>query len=138
MMRLQLPRVLRVRLERWAREGYPHETCGLLLGTRNGEGVEVKELTAARNLNVERAADRYELDPGDFVAADKQARDAGMEVVGIWHTHPDHPARPSQTDLAAAWEGWSYMILSVSDHGVGDVRSWRLDGSAFVEEEICE
>jgi proteasome lid subunit RPN8/RPN11 len=59
-----------------------------------------------------------------------------MEVVGIWHSHPDHPAQPSETDRQAAWEGWSYMILSVTGEGVSDVRSWRLDGDAFIEEVV--
>jgi proteasome lid subunit RPN8/RPN11 len=57
-------------------------------------------------------------------------------VIGVWHTHPDHPARPSETDRAAAWAGWSYLILSVTARGVADVKSFRLHGEAFVEEEI--
>ena len=134
---LCLPGALRDQLERRGREGYPNETCGLLLGHATGERVEVKETAIARNLNVERAADRYELDPADFVAADARARAAGMEIVGIWHSHPDHPAQPSPTDLTAAWEGWSYVILSVSRAGLEDLRSWRLDGGRFVEEEVA-
>jgi len=136
MTTLRLPPALRTRLEQWARGGYPHETCGLLLGHVQDQFVEVKEAAIARNLNVERAADRYELDPAAFVAADAQARAAGMDIIGIWHSHPDHPARPSQTDRAAAWTGWSYVILSVSRDGVEDLRSWRLDGDRFVEVEV--
>jgi proteasome lid subunit RPN8/RPN11 len=59
-----------------------------------------------------------------------------LEIIGIWHSHPDHPARPSETDRAAAWEGWSYLIASVTKHGVADLRSWRLQGKDFVEENI--
>lgn len=136
MTTLRLPSALRTRLEQWAHGGYPHETCGLLLGHVHGERVEVTEAAIARNMNVERAADRYELDPADFVAADARARAAGMDIVGIWHSHPDHPAQPSQTDHAAAWSGWSYVILSVSGRGIEDLRSWRLDGDRFREEEV--
>lgn len=134
--RLELPAPLRGQLERWVRAGYPHETCGLLLGLRNGVETEVKEAMLARNLNVERAQDRYELDPEDYLAADSRARRAGMEIVGIWHSHPEHPALPSPTDLAQGWEGWSYLILSVTRDGVADLRSWRLQGDRFVEEEV--
>src|ERR687892_222177 len=60
----------------------------------------------------------------------------GHEIVGIWHTHPDHPAQPSETDRASAWEGWSYMIFSVTRDGITEARSWRLAGGQFVEERI--
>lgn len=133
---LYLPPALRTRIEQWVRAGYPCETCGLLLGHAENERVEVSEVALARNLDLERAADRYELDPVDFVAADARARTAGMDIVGVWHSHPDHPALPSQTDRAAAWPGWSYVILSVSREGIADLRSWRLDGNQFVEEEV--
>ena len=62
----------------------------------------------------------------------------GLEILGVWHTHPDHPARPSPTDLAAAWKGYTYLILSVRRKGVVDVRAWTLDGIAFCEQQIEE
>jgi len=132
--RLCLGAGLRARLEVLARAGYPEEVCGLLLGRCTENQVEVLELVLARNLNRERARDRYELDPEAFLSADTQAREHGWEVVGIWHTHPDHPARPSATDRARAWEGWSYVIMSVSRSGVADLRSWRLHAGDFIEE----
>jgi proteasome lid subunit RPN8/RPN11 len=131
-----LPDELRSRLAAWAIEGYPRETCGLLIGRADGTETRVRRAVLARNLNVARAHDRFELDPQDFLAADREARGAGLEIVGIWHTHPDHPARPSPTDLESAWEGWSYVIASVTRDGVADLRAWRLAGSALAEEEI--
>jgi proteasome lid subunit RPN8/RPN11 len=131
---------MRARLESLVRAGYPHETCGLLLGTREGpDGARsrVERVEVARNLRIERAHDRYELDPADFLRIDEVARAAGLEVLGVWHSHPDHPARPSETDRAAAWEGWSYVIVSVAADGVRDLRSWRLEGEAFREEEVA-
>ncbi|HEY3328155.1 MAG TPA: M67 family metallopeptidase [Novimethylophilus sp.] len=133
---LYLPEPLRTRIASWVSAGYPLETCGLLIGRQNGAGVTVSETIAARNLNRERAQDRFELDPEAFIEADRQARDAGLELVGVWHSHPDHPPRPSATDRSFAWEGWSYLILSVDSKGVEDMRSWRLADDDFVEEAI--
>ena len=72
----------------------------------------------------------------DFLAADKAARADGLEIVGIWHSHPDHPARPSITDLDAAWEGYSYLIIQVRRDGPGDFRSWRVADERFREERV--
>jgi proteasome lid subunit RPN8/RPN11 len=108
----------------------------LLLGKANGSEVLVSEVTRARNLEIERVRDRFALDPVDQLAADVKARAAGIEIVGVWHTHPDHPARPSETDRAQAWAAWSYVILSVATTGVTDLRSWRLDATEFVPEEV--
>ena len=133
---LRLPHTLGESLNAFALQGYPRETCGLLLGVRMGDEHAVTEVRRARNLNVERAEDRYELDPDDFLAADREARAAGLDIVGIWHSHPDHPARPSATDRDGAWPGWSYLIVSVGREGVGEIRSWRLNGADFEEEAI--
>ena len=136
MMPLYLPDHSRAQLETMARAGYPLETCGLLLGLPRRDGCEVRRVAQARNLNQERAHDRYELDPQDFLQIDESARAEGLEVVGVWHSHPDHPARPSETDRAAAWEGWSYVIVSVTSDGMTELRCWRLNSEQFVEEPI--
>lgn len=133
---LFMPEILGESLNAFARQGYPHETCGLLLGVRSGNQHLVSQVRRAHNLNVERAEDRYELDPDDFLSGDREARAAGLDIVGIWHSHPDHPARPSATDRDGAWPGWSYLIVSVGREGVGEIRSWRLNGGEFEEEEI--
>ena len=133
---LRLPAEELRRLTRWASAGHPCETCGCLLGSRNGAGVHVRHVRLGRNLNTERARDRYELDPEDLLRAEDEARAQGLDVVGIWHSHPDHVAEPSETDRASAWEGWSYIIVSVSSKGVSSIRSWRLSGDVFLEEEI--
>lgn len=135
-MVLQLGTALEQRLREWAERGYPRECCGLLLGRAADGAVSVEDVTEARNLNTERAHDRYELDPQGFLRADAQAREQGLEIVGVLHTHPDHPARPSQTDLEQAWEGWSYLILSVEGGRAQALRSWRLRDGAFVEEAV--
>ncbi len=135
---LVLPRSMAAELEPRVAAGYPHETCGLLVGRREADRALVSRVVQARNLNVARARDRYDLDPDDFFQADEAAREAGLEILGIWHSHPDHPAVPSETDRSRAWEGWSYLILSVTAEGVADRRSWRLSGERFVEEAIAD
>jgi proteasome lid subunit RPN8/RPN11 len=135
---LRLSAELRTLLERWVLAGYPEETCGLLLGERSQEGSVIQRVMQAKNLNRERAQDRYELDPQDFLVADTQARALGLNVLGVWHSHPDHPARPSKTDREAAWPEWSYVILSVSRNGVQDIRSWRLNGNHEFDEEVIQ
>jgi proteasome lid subunit RPN8/RPN11 len=135
---LRLPRRLRRELDAIARGGYPHEVCGLLVGRDGPGGTTIDRITEARNLAVDRLADRYVLDPDAFVAADREARAAGLDIVGVWHTHPDHPARPSPTDRDAAWPGYTYLILSVRSGEVADATAWRLDGDAFAEQPIEE
>ena len=116
--------------------GYPHEVCGLLVGRLEGPRVEIERVVQAENLNKERARDRYELDPQAFIRADRAAREDGLEILGIWHSHPEAPAMPSVTDLERAFEGYSYLIVSVNGQGEVEGRSWRLHGGKFLEEPI--
>lgn len=133
---LRLPQPLRDQLQAVVLAGYPRERCGVLVGRATADAASVERVVEARNLNTRRAADRYELDPQDLLAADYAARADRLDIVGIWHSHPDHPARPSETDRSAAWEGWSYLIASVTNAGVAELRSWRLTGGRFVEEPL--
>ena len=119
-------------LRRLAAASYPVEGCGVLLG-RFGAEPSVVEAMPGRNLVTERARDRYELDPLDILAAERGARERGLDVVGFWHTHPDHPARPSGFDTERAWPDYVYAICSVTAEGVADLRWWRLEGEAFAE-----
>ncbi len=125
-------------LEALATAGYPEEVCGLLIGHEANGEVLVSRAVQANNLATDRRRDRYLLDPDDFVAADDQARRDGLQIVGIWHTHPDHPARPSPTDIARAWVGYVYLILSVGAEGLIARRSWLLNGSSTIEQRIEE
>ena len=121
-----------------AAEGYPNEICGLMLGSTNGDCREVKVSHRAKNLNADRAHDRYDLDPKDYLAADKLARENGWDIVGFYHSHPDHPAKPSQTDRDAAWPGYSYVIIKVENGTPKDVNSFVLpdEESPFDDEEL--
>ena len=127
---LRLPAALRRQLETVVDASYPFEACGVMIGRPPAD------VFMARNLNTERARDRFLLDPQDHLAADRAARRRGLEVVGFWHSHPDRPARPSTTDLEAAWEDHSYLIVSTAAVGANDLRSWRLHDGRFQEEKI--
>lgn len=133
---LRLPPAVDAQMRATALAGYPHEVCGLLLGDGDGEETRVVCLHAAGNVRHDRPQDRFALDPRDYLAAEESARRRALAVVGVWHSHPDHPARPSETDREFAWPGWSYPIVSVSAQGAGELRSWRLVGDTFCEEEV--
>lgn len=134
--RLHLPSWIEQELRRAAAAGYPEEVCGVLLGHHEEGMTETVAIRQVANRNRDRARDRFDMDPAELLAVDREARSLDLDVVGIWHTHPDHPARPSETDRAAAWEGWSYVIVAVTGEGAGELRSWRLAGDRFHEETI--
>lgn len=118
-----------------AESGYPNEVCGVLIG-KDGEISNFKE---CQNLNHERARDRYELDPLSFKEADDWARANAMEIAGIYHSHPDHPSRPSEFDRERAWPDWTYIIFSIHSGKFNDARAWSLkDFDSFFEEEKIE
>lgn len=93
-----------------AAEGYPYEVCGILVATR-GSGT-VSQTRRVRNTVVERARDRYEMDPRDQIRVQRECDERGLEVVGYYHSHPDHPALASVTDSERSWAGPVYLIVS--------------------------
>lgn len=113
-----------------AATGYPDEVCGLLVGTANAEGWQVIEVRQVENINQERAADRFQLDPAGYQAIDSELRGTGQEIIGVFHSHPDCPAKPSPTDLSSAWEGFVYPIVSVDQGQVAEVHCWVLTDDA--------
>lgn len=95
---------------------YPQECCGLLLGKAAEAGKrQAVEAQPLRNAHAASPRNRFEFDPREHLEAQRAARARGLSVVGFYHSHPDHPARPSATDLEqAAWPGYSYLIISVA------------------------
>jgi proteasome lid subunit RPN8/RPN11 len=116
------------------REAFPHECCGAMLGR---DGV-VSEAFALPNTTEEGPRRRFLVRPDDYQAAEKRARDTGLELLGFYHSHPDHPARPSQYDLDHAWPSFSYVIVSVMSGEDKALTSWQLkaDRSAFDQEDV--
>jgi len=115
-------------------ETYPNECCGALIG-RDGVATETLALP---NTTEEGPRRRFKVRPQDYRAAEGRAAQVGGELLGFYHSHPDHPAQPSQTDLDYAWPFFSYVIVSVREGVSGDMTSWRLRGdrSAFDQEDL--
>ena len=120
-----------------SKESYPHECCGVLLG-RSGNLKGVMRVRRASNTNEERAEDRYNIDPAELNRIDKEAREAGLDVLGFYHSHPDHPVNPSGFDRDRAFAFYSYIIVSVLEGAVDAIKSWSFEeeGEPFSEEEI--
>jgi proteasome lid subunit RPN8/RPN11 len=117
-----------------AQETYPNECCGALVGS----GDRVSEGFSLPNLTEEGPRRRFLVTPNDYRTAEKRATDAGKELLGFYHSHPDHPARPSQYDLDHAWPYFAYVIVAVEKGESKAMTSWRLreDRSMFDEERI--
>jgi len=110
-----------------AERHYPDESCGLLLGKLTDKGWHIDEGREVPNLNTERAADRFILDPKTYRMVDRELRGSGREIIGIYHSHPDCPAKPSPTDLANAWDGFAYIIVSTYQGHAVDMQCWTLN-----------
>ena len=121
-------------------DAYPEEGCGFLLGTVTDDGDNrVTALHRAPNRRSENRERRYELTADDYRTADAAAQEQGLDVVGVYHSHPDHPARPSETDLEeATFPGFTYVIVSVHDGAPEALTAWALapDRSEFHREDI--
>jgi proteasome lid subunit RPN8/RPN11 len=106
-----------------AKETYPHECCGFLLGSFEEELV--RQVRRATNQNQERT-DRFVIDPQEFAQAQNEADEAELDIIGVYHSHPNWPPIPSQTDMASAFENTFYLIASVLPTSGG----WPTRGSA--------
>jgi proteasome lid subunit RPN8/RPN11 len=117
-------------------DAYPYECCGALIGR---DGV-VTETHALPNTTEEGPRRRFKVNDKDYMAAERHATRSGGELLGFYHSHPDHPARPSKYDLDHAWPVFSYVIVSVRGGIPADMTSWRLreDRSAFDEEQLTD
>ena len=110
---------------------YPHECCGVLLGHFADDGSKtVTRIARAGNTRDDSPHNRYHIDPKELIRIQREGRERGEDIVGFYHSHPDHPARWSTTDLAEAhWFGCSYVITSVEKGKAAVTNSFELDGS---------
>jgi proteasome lid subunit RPN8/RPN11 len=115
-----------------ARSTYPEECCGFLLGV-DSEVRRIQRALPAQNANQDSRKNRYNIDPMELVRADEEARRSSLNLIGIYHSHPDATAQPSQFDLEHAWPWYSYLVLSVQNGEPKDVSVWLLseDRSTF-------
>jgi proteasome lid subunit RPN8/RPN11 len=118
---------------------YPDECCGVLIGRSSPDATVVERILSVGNERQDSRHNRFLIRPETVLAAHKEARGLGLDVVGYYHSHPDHPACPSDFDREHAWPGMSYLIVSLEGRTVVETRSWRLaDGREGFDEEILD
>jgi len=140
---LQLPNQLHEQIKAHGAKSYPFEGCGLLLGhTENGANVVEAIMPAANTWPVEAEKPvRFQISADDMLKAEMEAMRRDLDIIGVFHSHPDHPPVASPRDLAwATWPGYSYIITQVWEGEPTYSQSWQLlaDRSGFIEEEIVE
>jgi proteasome lid subunit RPN8/RPN11 len=135
---LRISKELLSRIQSNGEEAYPEESAGFLLGL-DGDSRHVAEIVALPNSREETARhNRYLITPEDYLKAELEAERLGLSLLGVFHSHPDHPNRPSEFDREWAQPFFSYVITSVDKGNAIESRSWLLqeDRSQFVEEQI--
>jgi proteasome lid subunit RPN8/RPN11 len=128
---LKIPQSAYTSLRQHGEETYPHECCGVLLGQMDDNGVRiVTSVARAGNTRTDSAHNRYNIDPKDLIRIQREGRGRGEDIIGFYHSHPDHPAQWSSTDLAEAhWFGCSYVITSVERGKAVLTNSFELTGN---------
>ena len=136
--------MIRIESEPWAqmvahaRQTYPNECCGAMLGSTDGEQKAVRFALPLRNACEGAQATRYELRPEDLLAADKAARERKMDLIGIYHSHPDCDAYFSRTDLQNSCPWYSFVVLSIQKGEFHHANSWlpNFDQTEAAKEEL--
>ena len=124
---LRLSDELAQRIRSHGEASYPHECCGALLGRGVGAEREIVDLLPLENRNGNSPRKRFAISPEDFRRAEHIAHERSLDLVGWYHSHPDHPALPSEFDRAHAWPWYSYVIVTVAQGRAGQISAWRLD-----------
>ncbi len=122
-----------------ARRDYPHECCGFLLGKESNGWKLVAEARPVANARSDSPRNRFLITPEDYLAGLRYAREQKLDILGFYHSHPDHPARPSEFDREHAWPWFSYVIVSVRQGTPREITSWALavDDLQFHREEMA-
>lgn len=119
-----------------ARASYPEECCGFLFGFEDKEGNrEISEIMIVNNVKEENRKRRFEIDPLDYIKAEQMADKLDLRLLSIYHSHPDHPAKPSEHDRVQAVPYFSYIIMSVSASDIENTTSWQLNDQEEFDEE---
>lgn len=117
---------------------FPDEACGFLLGRENGEERVFYDILVVENSKEGDKRRRFEISARDYLNAEQFALQKGLDLLGVYHSHPKHPAIPSEHDRVAAMPYFSYVIVSVFEHGPEHLRSWRLNEAQQFEEEAVD
>ncbi len=121
-----------------AQKTYPHECCGVMVGSVENGVKTVTQLIPAENQRTDSPANRYLITPDLLNELEKKLKGTDRAIVGFFHSHPDVPARPSTYDQDHAWPWYSYVIVSVNKGQAGEIHNWKLkdDRSAFDAEKM--
>jgi proteasome lid subunit RPN8/RPN11 len=122
----------RERIETWARAGHPEEVCGFLLGRNDGARLEIVDVRTTANISTDRR-ERFEIDGLALIAVEQEARRAGLELVGLWHSHPHGPATLSRADLDHAVSTWIQLVACFDARGQLELRAWKTAGRSARE-----
>ncbi len=125
-MTIEIPDAVVRAIEEHARDAFPEECCGFLFG-QAGEPRRVVDARRAKNVASENREQRYVVDPLELLHADNEARAKSLELIGIYHSHPNHPAAPSEFDRSRAAGWYSYLILRITDREPKDLTAWVFD-----------
>ncbi len=135
-MVVKIKRQINDKLIEICEKGFPNEVCGVLIGKKNKEIFIIDDYYICENLNKERSIDRYELNPIDYIKAEDRAKKSNASIIGIYHSHPNHPAIASETDKMFAWPDMAYLIYSIYDGKFKNLISWQIDESEDVFAQI--
>jgi proteasome lid subunit RPN8/RPN11 len=126
-------------IRRHGEQTYPHECCGILIGTMEGDIRTVSSIVRCNNICADSPQTRYDIDPRELIRAQREAHDRGLEIVAFYHSHPDHPAQWSPTDLQEAhWIGCSYVITSVDNGMATETTSFTLTGRTEEDKRLLQ
>lgn len=127
-------------LRQHGEETYPHECCGVLLGHFDDDGTKtVSRIARCGNTRQDSPQNRYHIDPKELIRIQREGRERGEDIVGFYHSHPDHPAHWSPTDLAEAhWFRCSYVITSVDKGQAAITNSFELVGSEEADKKLID
>lgn len=139
-MKLEIPDKQLQKMHQHAETDYPNECCGFFYGQEQaGEIRQIQVVQKVKNAKQGDQSRRFQIDPNDYRKAEKYAIDHDLDLLGVYHSHPDHPAEPSEHDRKVAMPWFSYVIVSVQNGKATTTRSWRLnDERQFDEETIFE
>jgi len=121
-----------------ALQSFPDECCGFFFGSDIGDERIVTNIMVVNNSKAGDKRKRFEIAPKDYLDAERFADENELKLLGVYHSHPNHPAIPSEHDRVAAQPYFSYVIISVNETGIAEIRSWQMNDNLQFEEEKTE
>lgn len=138
-MKLEITEKILKHIHDHAEADYPNECCGFMYGRQDDD--EHRTVTLAQKVSNSKEGDqrrRFQIDPNDYRKAEEFAVEQDLDLLGVYHSHPDHPAKPSEHDRKQAFPFFSYVIVSVQDGETANTTSWRLNDDAQFDEEFIQ